>query len=100
MHIETFTNKHNGVTYQGVKIPVPIEATVCGDSKSKVVFKGQLTLEKMTGSWKFGNQLQIVIRGKPVRVQKRNPSDYERIEIALPLDWGLRLITMFLNNEE
>lgn len=100
MQIETFQNNHNGVTYKGVRLVTPIEATVCTDNQAKVVFKGELSLEEMTGSWKFGQQFQIVLRGKPVRIQQRNPSEYQRIEIALPLNVGRLLLSEFLLNNE
>ncbi|MBV6341471.1 hypothetical protein [Candidatus Magnetobacterium casense] len=96
MKVESFNNRHNGVTYKGAKIPCPIEATVCLDDKSKVVIKGVLSIEQMTGSYKFGEQLQIVVLGKPVRVEKRNASEYQRIEIAIPLSWGNELIQSYL----
>ncbi len=98
MKVETFHNRHNGVSYKGAKIPCPIEATVCLDDKSKMVIKGVLSIEQMTGSYKFGEQLQIVVLGKLVRVEKRNASDYQRIEIAIPLSWGKQLLARF--NEE
>ena len=51
MKVETFDNRHNGVSYKGAKIPCPIEATVCLDDKSKIVIKGVLSMVLLGCGW-------------------------------------------------
>jgi len=49
----------------------------------------------MTGSYKFGGQMQFVLYAKKgqIRVEERSQyRDYSRIEVAMPIDDGIELI--------
>ena len=80
----------------GLNLPFLDEDYIIKEYMNQPQPRRTLSIEQMTGSYKFGEQLQIVVLGKPVRVEKRNTSDYQRIEIAIPLSWGRRLIESFL----
>lgn len=98
-HTINFKNNHNGISYDGVKLVNPIEATFTHGINQKWVLEGTISLERMTGSWKFGDQLQIVVYGNKIRQQVRvsNNKGYERIEIALPLNIGKELLSNMVN---
>lgn len=85
--------------YKGVEIhelatsQVPVEATVAYGNK-RLVFRGLCTVDKTQGSWKFGEQIQLVLWTKEkVKVENRAENNgYNRIEIALPKEIGIRMI--------
>jgi len=90
------TNKHGDTNFEIVETEVPIEATASfGDER--IVMKGTLALEKMMDSYKWGNQIQIVLFGKEdvIREARANNKGFNRIEIALPLDVGEKLFSEF-----
>jgi hypothetical protein len=86
-------------SYKGIEISelstsgIPVEGTIAFGNR-RVVFKGLVTIDKTKGSWKFGEQIQFVLWTKdPVRIEERADNDgYNRIEIALPLGMGKRML--------
>lgn len=88
-------NEDRGVKYETVKSEQEIEGTFCFENK-RMVLKGILALEKMTNSWKFGKQIQIVLFGKNLKIETRsNNKNYNRIEIAIPFEIGKNLFKQF-----
>ena len=76
----------------------PFEATVSyGDTR--LVFEGQVVFEKTQGSFKFGEQFQIVLWTKnlPLTEERAINDGYSRIEIALPLEVGERMVRQAAN---
>ena len=91
-------NNKNGVSYDGYETDGHLEATICFGEK-RVVIAGKLALENMSGSWKFGKQIQIVLWGNNVKVEQRaDNSGFSRVEIAIPYEEGKKLFEAFSNN--
>lgn len=82
------------------------EATVAFNKKSKsfrFVFDGEISIDRTKGSWKFGDQIQFVLwTTNPVKIEKRaflsNKNNYNRIEIAVPLSVGKKMLQDALRN--
>ena len=80
--------EYNGLRINELaKYSRPVEATVAFGDK-RLVFKGFFVIDTTKGSWKFGDQVQLVLwsRDLPDEELRAENDDYSRIEIALPLD--------------
>ena len=69
-------------------------ATVCtGNEHTK--WKGQFTIDRTEGSYRYGNEIQFVVwsRDPPIIKNERAANDgYYRIEVCVPEDVGVRLL--------
>jgi hypothetical protein len=89
-------NEHNGVRHEIYETSTKHEATF-GTGNTKSVMVGRVCVERMNGSYKYPDQLQIVMYGNTVREQDRNMSQYDRIEICLPYGEGIELLRTALD---
>jgi hypothetical protein len=85
-----------GIKYETIEMEKEIEAT-CSFEDKRIVFTGILALEKMSNSWKFGKQIQIVLFGKNIKIEHRSRNNgNDRIEIAIPFVLGEELLRKFI----
>ena len=84
----------NGVHYTHLEA----EAEGIGAShigKDKVILLGRPKISITKGSYKFGRELQFSVcahKAAGAAASKRNPSEWNTIEICIPLEVGRRLI--------
>jgi hypothetical protein len=88
-------NENRGIRYETIETQSEIEGTLSFNDK-RIVLKGRLALEKMTNSWKFGKQIQIVLFGQVLKIEPRSKNNgFDRIEIAIPFEMGKDLFSKF-----
>jgi hypothetical protein len=90
------TNIVNGVKYEIVESNDKIESTVSMNN-DRIIYNGKVAFEKMSGSYKFGKQIQIVVFTKDVKIENRTFNNgFERIEIAIPYELGKIMFKEFI----
>jgi hypothetical protein len=80
-----------------VKVKEPIDATVSFGNK-RMVFHGQLVVDHIEQSWKWGDQVTINVWLKdPPEIETRAYNDgYSRVAIALPIGLARRFCETLL----
>ena len=84
----------NGITYKNVKTDDAFDGvTTIGGLRMVIKGKAQITL--MKGSGKFGDQIQFSLyapKSTKIIEETRNPSDYNKLEIDLPIEVALQMM--------
>jgi len=80
-----------------VKIKEPIDATV-SFGKKRIVFHGELVVDHIEKSWKWGDQITINVWLKDLpKIETRAYNDgYSRVGIALPIEVARRFFEKLL----
>lgn len=81
---------HRGVKYSTIELQKKVDGFLA-NGETKYVLKGKPAIEEITGSYKYGDQVQITVYGKKgttLKTERINNSKYDRIEIFIPKeDW-------------
>lgn len=91
---------HNGVHFlEHSKTPVDVKGTVTHGGKH-FILSGPLAVVEIRNSWKYGHELHITVHCSPLFVvaKKANPTEWSRIEIALPFNLGVQTLARALDN--
>lgn len=92
---------HNGVKYTNYNIDSKIyDGIACYDDK-RVVVPGSFSISVIEGSYKFGKQLQFKLhspKGNLISIETRNFTEWNRIEVDMPLEDGIVLLESLLND--
>lgn len=100
--IEKQITEHDGVTYTNIKLVKSHDAVTCLGNK-RIVLKGTPCITLMTGSWKFGPQVQFKLyaqKEEGFKEEVRNGSKYNTVEIDLDLDLAEELMKEVLKEIE
>ena len=92
--------EHNGVHYlEHSKTPIDVKATFTHESKHYVL-TGPLAVVEMRNSWKYGHELHVTVHCSPLNVRKKaaNPTEWSRIEIAIPFNVGVSMLQRSLDS--
>ena len=92
--------EHKGVHYlEHSKSPVDVKATFTHETKHYVL-TGPIAFVEMRNSWKYGHELHITVHCSPlfVEAKKANPTEWSRIEIALPFNLGVQILSKALES--
>lgn len=80
--------EYNGLEiWEIAKFPEKVTATVSYGQGNRLVFEGTLTIDRTHNSWKFGDEIQLVLytREWPTHEKRAKHDGYNRIEIPIPL---------------
>ena len=93
MTIKNFKIIDKGVEYNNFRVEKEAVASCCIGNK-KIVLKGKPKIVTTKGSYKFNEELQFSISNfKGLETYKdRNPTQWDTIEICLPIAEGKELI--------
>ena len=92
------TNEHNGVKYTHFQADKKCNGVSAVDG-DKFVINGFPKISITEGSYKYGSELQIsIIAPKSEKIKKvRHPSNWNLLEINMPLEEGIKIITALYN---
>ena len=98
--VEVYKKFKNGVEYTNYRATKTARALCCvGDNRIVIIGKPKIT--KTKGSIKFGEEIQFSLTCKKgfSKIESRNPSEWDTIEINLPKELGLELIKKVYEKE-
>ena len=86
----------DGVIYNNIRSNKIVAGNMCiGDEK--ITLKGWPKFVIQKGSLRFGSELQISVcakKGSEILKQKRNITEWDAVEICIPINEGKELIKM------
>lgn len=87
---------NGNIEFDIVETATKHDTTIAFGNK-RLVLKGNVSIEQMKGSQRWGDQVQIVAYGKELieEVRASGTTGYNRVEIALPKEIGEALIKAF-----
>jgi len=99
--VDIFVKKDvNGVDLINYRTLKKFDAVACFGDK-RLVINGQFQITQMSGSYKFGNQIQLKVfcnKTDGFRVEERNDSNFNIFEINIPEELGHKLLEqLYLN---
>ena len=80
------TIEHNGIIYRNIILNDHDYEGVLSTGSERHILKGKFKITAISGSWKFGDQVQFIIEApKDVgyRKEARNPANMDRFEVCV-----------------
>lgn len=93
--VEFIKTESKGAVFHNFRSTTLVEAVI-SVGKKRIVLKGYPQVTVMTDSWKFGDQIQFGLyasKDQKVRVESRNESEWNTVEIAVSMASGQELLT-------
>lgn len=90
------TIEHNGIIYRNILLEDQDYEGVLSTASERHILKGKFKITAISGSWKFGDQVQFIIeapKGVGYRHEIRNPATMDRFEVCVDLKHLDHIIT-------